>query len=327
VSRARLWLMVLGPAPIVAGSIALSNYARSDPAAPLAMNDVLAHHSPRESEVQLVHYVEEDQAAASKLAAACAARAKTIDAQLGDKCAVIAAAPFVIAGDMSEAELRDWYDRTIHPAAAAMGHRYFTRRPAEPITVLLFSSKESYEHYSEKLYRDKGISIYGYYKPRERTLVMNIATGGGTLVHELTHALVAFDCPGVPDWFNEGLASLHEQCRFRDDEGGPWVEGLVNWRLPRLQKELEARRVPSLETFIRDDDFRGEREAINYAQARYFCMFMQHRGVLETFYTTLRKNIVNDPHGERAVKAAFPDLTWNELDAEFHAYVRDLQPR
>ena len=37
---------------------------------------------------------------------------------------------------------------------------------------------------------------------------MNIGTGGGTLVHELTHSLIAFDFPHVPDWFNEGLASL-----------------------------------------------------------------------------------------------------------------------
>lgn len=324
-SRARKWLMVLGPVPIVAGSIALSNYARSERTAPLATNDVLVPEAPPRN-VQLVHYLADDTATDEKLAAACAARGKAIKGQLGEKCEVILGAPFVVAGDMREAELQDWYERTIRPAAVAMGHRYFTRQPTEPITVLLFSSKESYEHYADKLYRDRGISIYGYYKPRERTLVMNIATGGGTLVHELTHALVAFDCPDVPDWFNEGLASLHEQCRFREDDDGPWVEGLVNWRLPRLQKELEAKRVPSLATFIRDDDFRGERESVNYAQARYFCMFMQKRGKLEAYYAALRKHIAKDPHGERAIREVFPDLTWEELDAEYQQFVRELKP-
>jgi hypothetical protein len=191
----------------------------------------------------------------------------------------------------------------------------------------LFSTKDSYEHYAHQLYRDRGISIYGYYKPRERTLVMNISTGGGTLVHELTHALVAFDCAEVPDWFNEGLASLHEQCRFREDERGPWIEGLINWRLPRLQKELAAERVPSLVDFIQDGDFRGEREAVNYAQARYFCLYMQRRGVLEKYYAELRQNIDTDPSGVNAVKAVFPDQSWGELDVEFAKFVQELEAK
>jgi hypothetical protein len=323
VDRKRFLLLALAPVPIVAGSIALSNLARSERAAPLASNDVMEPATV--GEVQLVGYLAPETASV-KLSADCAARGRQIGEQLGDKCAVFVQAPFVIAGDMSQKDLHAWYDETIHPAAVAMGHRYFKTKPSQPITVLLFSGKESYEHYAEKLFKDRGISIYGYYKPRERTLVMNIGTGGGTLVHELTHALVAFDCPDVPDWFNEGLASLHEQCRFREDERGPWVEGLVNWRLPRLQKELEAQRVPSLADFIRDDDFRGEREAVNYAQARYFCLFMQRRGVLETYYAALKKNIKDDPHGVAAIKAAFPNLSWKELDAEYRQFVRELKP-
>lgn len=324
-SRARYIVMLLAPGPIVAGSIALSNYARSDRPAPVSSNEVLLPPSPLR-EVQLVHYLADETAIDPNLAAACAVRGKAIGAQLGDKCAVIVAAPFVVAGDMTEADLREWHERTIHPAAVAMRNSYFTKQPNEPITVLLFSEKNSYERYAERLYRDKGISIYGYYKPRERTLVMNIATGGGTLVHELTHALIAFDCPTVPAWFNEGLASLHEQCRFRDGDEGPWVEGLVNWRLPRLQKEIEAKRLPSLVDFIRDDDFRGDREAINYAQARYFCIFLQRRGLLEKYYAALRKNIDDDPHGERAIKEVVPDLSWKELDAEYQQFVSKLKP-
>jgi hypothetical protein len=226
---------------------------------------------------------------------------------------------------MTMEELTKWHRQTIHPAAAAMTNRYFTQRPDQPITVLLFATKESYEHYAHQLYRDQGISVYGYYKPRERTLVMNISTGGGTLVHELTHALVAFDCPDVPDWFNEGLASLHEQCRFRQDARGPWIEGLINWRLPRLQQELAAERLPSLADFAEDGDFRGEREAVNYAQARYFCLFLQRRGLLEKFYAELRANIDQDPRGSQAIKAVFPERSWAEIDTEFANFLRELK--
>ena len=83
---------------------------------------------------------------------------------------------------MGEKELQSWHDETIHPAAVAMGHRYFTTKPSQPITVLLFSGKESYEHYANKLFKDRGISIYGYYKPRERTLVMQLAASSSSRI-------------------------------------------------------------------------------------------------------------------------------------------------
>jgi hypothetical protein len=272
--------------------------------------------------VQLVAFAEPvDQA----LCAACETRAADLRQALGEKCEVIVASPFVVAGDMSLDELTKWHQQTIRPAAVAMSTRYFEQRPDQPITVLLFATKDSYEHYAHQLYRDQGISVYGYYKPRERTLVMNISTGGGTLVHELTHALVAFDCPDVPDWFNEGLASLHEQCRFREDARGPWIEGLINWRLSRIQQELAAERLPSLADFAVDGDFRGEREAVNYAQARYFCLYLQHLGLLEKFYVQLRANIEVDPQGVQAIKAVFPDRAWAEIDAGFADFVRELK--
>lgn len=315
--------MVLAPGPIVIGSIGLSRYVRPEQPAQLASNEVIPR-DPERGEIELISF-QEAAPPSDKLIAACAARRDVIRQQLGDQCAVITAAPFVVAGDMSEDELQAWYERTIQPAAIAMGHCYFDQQPTAPITVLLFRSQASYEHFADKLYRDRGISIYGYYKPRERTLVMNIATGGGTLVHELTHALIAFDCPQTPDWFNEGLASLHEQCRFREDERGPWIEGLVNWRLPRLQKELATGRLPSLADFLRDDNFRGEREAVNYAQARYFCLFLQRRGLLEPYYFAMRKHVDSDPHGEQAIREVFPDQDWAAIDAEFHAFIRSLK--
>ena len=44
---------------------------------------------------------------------------------------------------------------------------------------------------------------------------MNIATGGGTLVHEIVHPFVEANFPGCPTWFNEGLGSLYEQSAER----------------------------------------------------------------------------------------------------------------
>ena len=195
-----------------------------------------------------------------------------------------------------EDELEHWHDDTIAPAVAPCRPPISRPRRNEPVTVLLFRGEASYNHYCGKLFGDRDISIYGYYKPNLRTLVLNVDTGGGTLLHELTHALMDFDFPQAPDWLNEGLATLHEQCRFRTGPNGPWIEGLVNWRLEGLQEVIRQGRLRSLESLVVDPDFRGHLEGTNYAQARFFCLYMQDKGVLEQVFEDCRR----DPPAIRA---------------------------
>ena len=208
-------------------------------------------------------------------------------------------------------------------AARAMAASYFSVAPDRPVTVLLFSNETSYDHYAKTLYGDEDVSVYGYYKPRLRTLVMNVRTGGGTLVHELTHALADFDFPEIPDWFNEGLASLHEQCRIRDDESG--IVGLENWRLPALKQAIRDDRLRTIRSLITGDDFRSSSVGLNYAQARYLCLYMQREGVLEDFYRRFRVTRSEDPLGYRALGEVFPDHGQAELEADFRRFVLGLE--
>jgi len=265
------------------------------------------------------------QVTAPQLDVECRSDAARVAKKLGEGCACIVRPPFVIAGNLTEAELERWHAQTISPAAQAMARSYFRTPPDQPITVLLFADEESYRDFARRLYQDERVSIYGYYKPAERVLVMNIGTGGGTLVHELTHALIAFDFPRVPDWFNEGLASLHEQCRIRDDETG--IEGLPNWRLPMLIETIQRGKLRSLKSLIDDENFRGGQVGLNYAHARYFCLFMQQRGVLGRFYQRLRESQRDDSRGQAAVEHIFPDHTWEQLDDEFRQWANKLPHR
>ena len=86
---------------------------------------------------------------------------------------------------------------------------------------------------------------------------------------------------------------MHEQCHIHPDETG--IEGLVNWRLDGLQKALANGTLRSLASLIGDNDVRGAKETTNYAQARYFCLYLQEQGLLDDFYRRFRTNQKRDP--------------------------------
>ena len=331
-NRWRVLLWIVAPVPIVLGSMHLSRWMRPERLPPASNQAIVRGQEPplERSSRKGVEPVELTAVRAPSingrqpnLQARCDESAQDLAEQLGPECSAIARAPFVIAGDCTTEVLNRWHEQTIGPAARALAHAYFRVPPDEPIRVLLFSGERSYNHYARLLYGDEGISVYGYYKPAQRTLVMNISTGGGTLVHELTHALMDFDFPQVPDWFNEGLASLHEQCHIRRDESG--IDGLVNWRLDGLQRAMEQDKLRSLRSLIGDNDFRGKREGLNYAQARYFCLYMQEQGVLEEYFQKFRDNQQHDPLGYKTVAQVFPERSWDELDADFLRWVAGLK--
>lgn len=157
-------------------------------------------------------------------------------------------------------------------------------------------------------------------------MVMNIATGTGTLAHEMVHPLIAEDFPGVPAWFNEGFASLFEQSMPTPDGG---MRGLTNWRLRGLQSALRDRPEDvALRAVIETTtaDFYGERSGLNYAIARYLCYFLQEHGALREFYAELRRGAREDPSGlcalERVVGVPLP-----EIQEAYERFVKRLRFR
>jgi hypothetical protein len=128
--------------------------------------------------------------------------------------------PFVIAGNASQSQINRYRDVTILAAARALHAMYFDAEPTEPVLILLFESRGPYARLAKKWFDQDDVPHYGFYRRRQNIMLMNVGTGTGTLVHELVHALIAPDFPAVPDWFNEGLASLYEQCSIGRDRRG-----------------------------------------------------------------------------------------------------------
>jgi hypothetical protein len=256
----------------------------------------------------------------------CLQTAEMWQRQLGEGCRVLVEPPFALVGDLSTAQLTKLYDQTIAPAAQALASDYFSTAPHEPITLLCFNDEKSYSRAAQNLLGEAKPSPYGFYRPHGRVVVANLATGTGTLVHELTHALIDFDFPQLADWFNEGLSSLHEACRYTTDETGHvHLEGLVNWRLPGLQRLIAQRKLRPTAAMIAGDDFRGPLEGANYAHARYLCMYLQQQGKLTEFYHRYRTHCADDPQGLESFASVLKITDWPKFDRAFWKWAAQIQ--
>jgi hypothetical protein len=229
---------------------------------------------------------------------------------------------FIIASNLTPEETQEITDNTIAKAIDCFYNDYFEKSPDEITTIFLFKDDATYRYWAKKLYNDDDLSRFGYYKPSQHVMLMNISTGTGTLVHELTHAFVRFDFPDVPAWFNEGLGSLYERCSLNNKN----IKGYVNWRLPRLQEAINKNEYQSIEKLVKidDDTFYGADSDLNYAQARYLCMYMQEKNVLKTFYKSFRDGYNKNSDAKSYLETIFAKSI-NEIDKDFLSWVKTLR--
>ena len=202
---------------------------------------------------------------------------------------------------------------------------FFVRDPAEILDVWLFKDKDSYMRHSQEIFGETPFTDFGYYSPRHRALIMNIETGGGTLVHEIVHPYMVANFPECPAWFNEGMGSLFEQCDERDGH----IAGLPNWRLPGLQAAIERGLVPSFAalTSTTESEFYGVDEGLNYAQARYLCYYLQEEGLLRRYFRQFRRDRAVDPTGYKTLCAVLRREDMQAFEREWQEWVLTLSYR
>lgn len=236
--------------------------------------------------------------------------------------AVMIEPPFVVVGDGGPDVVRKYATGTVKWAVDRLKQAYFTRDPDTIITIWLFKDKDSYEKNTLELFNDRPTTPFGFYSDANEALIMNIATGGGTLVHEIVHPFMRVNFPDCPAWFNEGLGSLYEQSSERDGR----IVGLTNWRLAGLKSEIAGKSLPSFDDLLTttSDEFYGGRRGDNYAQARYLCYYLQERGLLEKFYHEFRKNRKQDPSGVASLKSVLGEKDLKAFQGRWEKYVAKL---
>lgn len=229
---------------------------------------------------------------------------------------------FVIASNLSRDETKAIISNTISRAADCFYNDYLDKKPDDITTIFLFKNDETYRYWADKLFSDTDLSRFGYYKPASKVMLMNISTGTGTLVHEMTHALVRYDFPDIPSWFNEGLGSLYERCSLNNNI----ILGYVNWRLPALQDAIAGNSYTGLNTLVNttEDEFYGSNSGFYYAQARYLCLYMQEHGVLKIFYRSFRDGFGKDETGKKYLEQVFGKKI-DDIDKDYVRWVKTLK--
>jgi hypothetical protein len=238
---------------------------------------------------------------------------------------VLVARPFVVIGDESPATVQRRVDHTVTWAVTLLKRAYFTKDPQQILDIWLFKDKQSYEENCKRLFHKTPDTPFGYFSSEDRALVMNISTGGGTLVHEIVHPFVAANFPTCPAWFNEGLGSLYEKS---DEENGE-IRGYPNWRLPGLQEAIRKHHVSTFEMLCKttETEFYEKDPGTHYSQARYLCYYLQQKDLLRTFYRRFHDDCRQDPSGYETLKKILGRDDMALFQREWETYVLKLQYR
>ncbi|MES2108973.1 MAG: hypothetical protein V4577_09515 [Bacteroidota bacterium] len=156
------------------------------------------------------------------------------------------------------------------------------------IPIFLFNGPYDNKHYKDFLkfcnkihFRYPGKRI-GYWNPYDNSVVAWASSGYGTFAHELNHELLHNVFSDIPQWLDEGIASLYEEMN-----GGP----ADNWRLVYIKK-FKNKYSGYLDINSIVNDYNPENGPLNLLHdcfARYICMYLYSKKLLPDFYRQVKE--------------------------------------
>ncbi len=238
-------------------------------------------------------------------------------------CTIIIQKPFCVIGDESPERVKYRAEKTIKWTVDMLKQDYFAKDPEDIIDIWLFKDEASYNKYAKEIFGDEPTTPFGYFSDVDKALIMNIRTGGGTLVHEIVHPFMHANFPECPSWFDEGLASLYEQCGEKDGH----IYGYTNWRLEGLQKAIKKGVVPSFKTLTSMSSYKFYNldKGTNYGQSRYLCYYLQEEGLLVKFYHEFHANRGEDPTGYKTLRKILGEEDMDAFKNRWEEFVMGLK--
>lgn len=165
---------------------------------------------------------------------------------------------------------------------------YQAAAPASWITVHHYAKERQMKDHVRKHRGPNCAGTLGYYDWHRQSIAF-LAPAGlfGTLQHEMTHALLFWDVPLAPRWFEEGLAALYENT-------DPRYQGVPNpWREKILKRLGNPAMTPAyFSRVLKLDIMEFERSPDPATLSRALMMRLQRCGNLPGLYREIRESTV-----------------------------------
>jgi hypothetical protein len=236
---------------------------------------------------------------------------------------IVSEPPFVVIGDEAPETVQRRAAQTVKWAVVKLKQDYFQRDPDGIIDIWLCKDGSSYTNISQRVCHEAPTSRFGYFSPANQTLIMNIATGSGTLVHEIVHPFIQANFTNCPPWFNEGFASLFEASTERHGH----IRGLINWRYKELEKAIRGgKTIPfdKLTSMSAAQFYGGSSYSQHYAQARYLCYYLQEKELLIKFYHEFVAEAKTDPSGFATLKRVLGEKDMEAFSKKWEKFILDF---
>lgn len=252
--------------------------------------------------------------------------------------------PFLIIGNDQHAPADlERVGRTLERFLGFLVNEYGMVAPGHYLRVHLLRDTYQVSEFANRVHGlDVSRATVGYAFVEDAAVVGFVQKDAvGTILHELFHMLVRSNFGDIPQWLDEGVASLYEVSGRRGDR----YYGQDNWRRKALDSVWRLR--PSLRELIRSEWFlyddprhvtafetmndggsyhdqgAGRRQAAMMAVARYFAMYLEQRGELTTVYRAVRDRGLVELEGDARdhavalVERTLGGRSIEEVDAAF----------
>ncbi|RPI15777.1 MAG: hypothetical protein EHM58_13250 [Ignavibacteriae bacterium] len=230
---------------------------------------------------------------------------------------------FVIFSNLENTLTLKLIDNDIRNTVKAMSNYYLSRFPDSVIAVFLFEDLDSYSNFSLKTFNlmKDDLSPYGFYKISKNVICIRYVSWKGSLPHEVTHSLIQADFPNIPSWFNEGLASMHENAKYNNGS----LDAIFSWRILALRRAFQNNSYTGLRKLMEtnDEELYSDRSSFYYAQARYLFMYFQQKGLLVDYYKSFRDTYDDDETGIIQIER-LTGKSLEDIEPEFVKFVKNF---
>jgi hypothetical protein len=229
---------------------------------------------------------------------------------------IVVSPPFVFVSDEEKGDLAVLIDRVMNWIVPKLKAAYFSKPLKARTVIWLLKNRESYKNFVQKYGPPSYLENSGYFSPKKNEIIVDSSHCYGILAHEMVHAFIASNFPSCPAWFNEGLASLYNNC---DEEGE--IVGVPDRNLSELQSAILAQSILSFEALcaLEKREFYHFDKDRYYAQAKYLCYYLQQEGLLKKYFRSFQENHRLDPTGYNTLQktVGYGDMREFQKDWEY----------